>query len=149
AALIDPGLRPRGGARTLAQKWGQARLARALERAWSKDQILEAYLNMVGFRGELTGVSAAAAGLFGTTPDALTGPESMALAAMIAAPGAPSAALVRRAALLAARMPALSAGAVDAATRRALAAAPGLPRPPSLAPHLAQRLLGTAPAVHT
>jgi penicillin-binding protein 1C len=37
AALLDASLRTRGGRRTLAQKWAQARLAWALERAWSKE----------------------------------------------------------------------------------------------------------------
>lgn len=150
AALLDPRLRPRGGARTLAQKWGQARLALALERAWSKDQILEAYLNLVGFRGELEGVGAAAAALFASTPDALTGAESTVLAALIGAPGAPAAAVVRRAVALRPRLPdAPPADAVEAAARRALAGAPAMPSPPSLAPHVAQRLLGGSRVVRT
>jgi len=150
AALLDPRLRPHGGARSLAQKWGQVRLARALERAWSKDQILEAYLNLVGFRGELEGVGAAAAALFATTPGALTGAESAVLAALVGAPGAPPAAVVRRAATLRPRLPAApTADAVEAAARRALAGVPAMPSPPSLAPHVAQRLLGTSPAVRT
>ena len=36
--------------------------ARALEARWSKDQILEAYLNLAGFRGEAQGIGAAALG---------------------------------------------------------------------------------------
>ena len=84
AALLDPSLRPRGGRRTLFQKWAQVRLAWALERAWSKPQILEAYLNLVDFRGELTGVGAAAAGLFQTTPDAVDAAEAAVLAALMA-----------------------------------------------------------------
>ena len=150
AALLDPRLRPHGGARSLAQKWGQVRLARALERAWSKDQILEAYLNLVGFRGELEGVGAAAAALFATTPGALTGAESAVLAALVGAPGAPTAAVVRRTAALRPRLPdAPTADAIEAAVRRALAVVPAMPSPPSLAPHVAQRLLGTSPAVRT
>ena len=51
AALLDPTLRP-AGARTLGQKWRQMRLAFALERRWTKDEILEAYLNLASFRGD-------------------------------------------------------------------------------------------------
>ena len=150
AALLDPRLRPRGGARSLAQKWGQARLARALERSWSKDEILEGYLNLVGFRGELEGVGAAAAALFGTTPGALTGAEGAVLAALVGAPGAPPAAVLRRAEALRPRLPdAPPVDAVEAAARRALSGVPAMPSPPSLAPHVAQRLLGTSPVVRT
>jgi penicillin-binding protein 1C len=38
---------------------------------WSKDQILEAYLNLASFRGETQGIGAAARALFGKAPDAL------------------------------------------------------------------------------
>src|SRR5262249_10272151 len=122
AALLDPRLRPHGGARSLAQKGGQVRLARALARAWAQDQILEAYVNLVGVRGELEGVGAAAAALFATAPGALTGAESAVLAVLVGAPGAPPAAVVRRAATLRPRLPdAPTADAVEAAARRALA----------------------------
>ncbi|MFN8644615.1 MAG: transglycosylase domain-containing protein [Candidatus Binatia bacterium] len=55
AAILDPGLARGAAPRTLAAKWAQMRAAWALERSWSKDEILEAYLNLVGFRGELQG----------------------------------------------------------------------------------------------
>ena len=42
AAFLDPSLVPAGGARTLGQKWDQARGARALERTWTKREIVEA-----------------------------------------------------------------------------------------------------------
>ena len=59
-----PTLHREGGPRTLTQKLRQMRLAWALESNWSKREILEAYLNLVTFRGELQGVAAAAAVLF-------------------------------------------------------------------------------------
>ncbi len=37
AAFLDPGLRHRGEARTLVQKWRQMRLALAIEKGWTKD----------------------------------------------------------------------------------------------------------------
>jgi penicillin-binding protein 1C len=149
AALVDPSLRTRGRRRTLAQKWAQARLAWALERAWSKDEILEAYLNLVDFRGELTGVGAAAAGLFRSTPDAVSTAEAAVLAALVAAPNASPAAVGRRAtALRAALSSPASAEAIDAATR-GLAVRPSLSAPRSLAPHVASRLLDASAVVRT
>jgi penicillin-binding protein 1C len=68
ATLIHPDLQHRGTPRTFRQKWRQMQLARAIERRWSKVQILEAYLNLVAFRGELQGVAAATSVLFRTPP---------------------------------------------------------------------------------
>lgn len=63
AGLLDPELAlGRGGMprRSLGQKWDQALAAQALEARWTKEQILEAYLNLAPFRGDLQGVHAAA-----------------------------------------------------------------------------------------
>ncbi len=57
AGLLDEDLRAARG-RSFGQKVGQAVSAASLEHGWSKDQILEAYLNLVPFRGELVGLSA-------------------------------------------------------------------------------------------
>jgi penicillin-binding protein 1C len=72
AGLLDPELAlgyagaPR---RSIGQKWDQALAAQALENRWTKEQILEAYLNLAPFRGDLQGVHAASpAILFGKTP---------------------------------------------------------------------------------
>jgi penicillin-binding protein 1C len=37
------------------QKWDQVQAARELDAQWSKQQIMEAYLNLVSYRGELQG----------------------------------------------------------------------------------------------
>ncbi|MGB4925860.1 MAG: biosynthetic peptidoglycan transglycosylase, partial [Giesbergeria sp.] len=62
AGLVDePGgtdLRQRPGGRSVVQKIGQAAAAEVLDRRWRKAQILEAYLNLVPFRGELVGIDA-------------------------------------------------------------------------------------------
>ena len=57
--FIDPEPPQRRSPRPILQKWRQIRLAWALERCWSKTQILEAYLNLVSYRGELQGIAAA------------------------------------------------------------------------------------------
>ena len=71
AAHLDDALRPDRQKRTVSQKWDQIKAAKELEKAWSKSQILEAYLNLSTFRGELQGIAAASRGLFGKSPDGL------------------------------------------------------------------------------
>lgn len=72
--------------RTLQQKTAQIFLAREIEKTWSKDQILEAYLNLVTFRGEYAGIAAASRGLFGKNPHGLDQTDSLILASLIRAP---------------------------------------------------------------
>ncbi|HEY8156378.1 MAG TPA: penicillin-binding protein 1C [Myxococcota bacterium] len=142
AALLDARLRPQRGGRSLAQKLRQAAYALALERSWSKQQILEAYLNAACFRGELVGVPAAARALFDRAPHALDEAEAWLLAALLRSPGAQADAVARRACALAER-----AGAAPSCTELAALAdralRPGLRMRPlaAHAPHLAQRLL--------
>lgn len=100
AGLLDPSLRAGAGGRTLAQKWDQARAARSLDAQWTKAQVLEAYLNLVSFRGELQGVGAAARGLFGKVPSGLNAGESAILAVLLRAPAAPQQQVSRRACAL-------------------------------------------------
>ena len=136
AALVDPALR-RAGTRTLAQKWAQMRLAWGLEARWSKRQILEAYLNLATFRGELQGVAAGAAVLFGKSPHGLDDGEAAVLAVLLRAPNAAPDPVARRAARLAGGDSALLAAAVA----RAGHVAPGTGPRVTLAPHAAARLV--------
>lgn len=76
------------GHRSLLQKAGQTTNALRLDSAWRKDEILEAYLNLVTFRGELQGVSAMSYGLFNKAPSALDVRESALAAALLRAPNA-------------------------------------------------------------
>jgi penicillin-binding protein 1C len=91
---------PKGG-RTVKQKWNQVLAALELEKTWSKEQILEAYVNLVSYRLELQGLSAAARGLFDKEPGGLNEAESFILAALITAPNAPADRVIRRASFLA------------------------------------------------
>ena len=101
AGQLDTGLQGSGSGRSLRQKWDQMRAAQALEDSWSKAQILEAYLNLVSFRGELQGVAAASSSLFGKAPSGLNQTDSIILASLVRAPNAPVAAVTRRACVLA------------------------------------------------
>ena len=51
--------------------------------ATTKARILEAYLNLASFRGELQGIAAASQALFGKSPHGLTLDESVLLAALL------------------------------------------------------------------
>lgn len=98
AAMLDPRIARAGIRRhTVAQKLRQIVAALALERRWSKAQILEAYLNMVTYHGEIEGVSAAARVMFGKAPEGIDGAEATVLAALIKAPNARAGVLERRA----------------------------------------------------
>jgi len=68
------------------EKLVQLRTAYALDGEWSKDQILEAYLNKVPFRSEVLGLSAASRKFFSKAPNALNIYEASLLAAMIRSP---------------------------------------------------------------
>lgn len=141
ATLLDPDLRRRGAPRTLVQKWRQMRVAWALEARWFKAEILEAYLNLVTFRGELEGIRAASTVLFGKAPHGLTEAEAAVLAALLRAPNASPADVARRAwVVLKAKGGAAPREAVETAVR-ALDAQGGIGWRVALAPHAAFRLL--------
>ncbi|HXJ81497.1 MAG TPA: penicillin-binding protein 1C, partial [Candidatus Methylomirabilis sp.] len=140
ASFLDPALRRRGGPRSLPQKVRQMRIAWALEERWRKAEILEAYLNLVTFSGELQGVGAAAHVLFGKAPHGLTEPEALVLAALLRAPNAGPAAVVKRAERLASGGT-VPRDAIESAAARVLATPVSSGPRVALAPHAAARLL--------
>ncbi|MRX07495.1 penicillin-binding protein 1C [Pseudoduganella sp. FT25W] len=88
AALLDPALQSSAQGRSWGQKWDQVKAARELDAQWSKQQIMEAYLNMVSYRGELQGVGAAARGMFAKAPSGLDASEAVILASLLRGPAA-------------------------------------------------------------
>ncbi|MGE5084677.1 MAG: penicillin-binding protein 1C [Bacillota bacterium] len=68
----------------LRQMWAAAKL----ENVWTKEEILEAYLNLVPFRGEYRGLAAVSWGLFNKSPSGLTKNEATLLAVLIRSPNA-------------------------------------------------------------
>lgn len=64
ASILNPLLKGNKNGRTISQKWDQIRYAQELEETWTKEEILEAYLNLVNFKGELVGIDAASRALF-------------------------------------------------------------------------------------
>jgi len=141
ASLLDR--RPRDGSplQRLAGKISQARLALSLERHWNKAQILEAYVNLLTYRGDQQGVAAAVDRLAGKTPASLTLPESLVIAALLPSPAADLTRVVARscARALARRVP-ISCPLIRQ-TAESLLAAPHDTPGDHLAPQLARSLL--------
>jgi len=151
AAKLRADLEPRNGRRSIRQKIGQIQAARMLERNWSKSQILEVYLNLVTFRGELQGLAAATAALFQKSPHGLDRSESAILAALLRSPNAdPARVSTRACSLLRLSVPATSCAEVVALTEATLSRPYDIRPQVSLAPHVARQLLKssaeTAPA---
>jgi penicillin-binding protein 1C len=149
AGLLDDDLQRGAGGRSVGQKIDQVLAARALERSWRKDQILEAYLNLVPFRGELVGIDALSQTLFGKAAHGLDHREAAVAAALVRAPNAGTAQVAQRACgvfrILEAPRPAIDCLAMDMFTqvalrRRDFAASEGL------APHVARQVVRTAGA---
>lgn len=97
AGLVNTELSWRKGGRSLSQKWNQMQAARDLESAWSKPEILEAYLNLVTFRGDLQGVGAASPALLGKAPAGINRHEGLLLASLLPSPTAEPAKVAQRA----------------------------------------------------
>ena len=136
----------------VAGKLRQMRVALALERRLTKDRILQLYLHLAPFGGNLEGVRAASISYFGKEPARLTPAEA---ALLVAIPQSPES-----------RRPDRAADRAEAARNRVLARAegegvidretataalreevPGLRKPfPALAPHLADRAKAEGPA---
>lgn len=151
AGLLDPALQPaKNGSRTLLQKWDQIGAAQALENTWSKQQILEAYLNLVSFRGELIGINAASQRLFGKHPSGLDRNESLLLAALLRGPNASGNKVSQRACVLGRNIAAdINCDALHALAITRFESSFQVPQE-NLAPHLARRLLTTPGGnVHT
>ena len=137
AGFLSPDL-AEPGRRTWLDKLRQMRAALSLDGQWSKDEILEAYFNLAGYRGEVQGIGAATLTLFGKTPDTL-GPEDAALiAALLPSPTANTARVAERACRLA---PQLNCGALSQAAADMTSEQRSVALDPGLAPHLAARML--------
>ncbi|MBI5849206.1 MAG: penicillin-binding protein 1C [Nitrospirae bacterium] len=144
AAMLDKELRPKTKKRSMAQKWDQMQAARELEAAWKKDEILDAYLNLVTFRGELQGIASASRGLFEKDASGLDEQESVILASLIRSPNAPPDVVAKRACILSESMDQKTQCAdLKAFASRSLAGPYGVKQRTGLAPQVAQKLLKT------
>jgi penicillin-binding protein 1C len=140
-ATLLRGRRADGGWGEWLEKLEQVRVALALERSWTKPEILEAYLNLLGYKGELQGIGAAAALLAGKTPSGLSVPESVVLAALLPDPAAAPQRVIARACARGRELqPAIDCAAVRVAAQEVLASN-AVMASDSLAPQLAGELL--------
>jgi len=140
AGLIDAGLARPGGGRSVTQKISQAMTAAELEARWKKSEILEAYLNSVGFRGEIVGIDALAGTLFGKHASGLDAQEAAIAAALVRAPNAQGDAVAQRACGVL-QLQALPCVGVTALAATALARKGGMPLGEQLAPHVARQVV--------
>lgn len=145
ATLLDKGLQGKGGRKSLPQKAGQILAALEMEKHWSKEEILEAYLNFIGFRGELQGIAAASRGLFGKDPHGLDRAESLILASLIRSPNAPFVELKRRAMLVCKSLGWDAVEDLDGRLRRLFLGGYVLEPRAAAAPHVARLLLKGRP----
>ncbi|WP_420905489.1 penicillin-binding protein 1C [Candidatus Magnetaquiglobus chichijimensis] len=148
--LLERGSGGWSGRRGLRQKWLQMRAAWAMERSWSKAEILEAYLNLVPFRGELQGIAAASRSLFDKAPSGLLPAESILLVAQLPAPNGPVVRTTARACALAARIdPEISCPELTTRAERLLRGRlPPVRAEVALAPHAARWLIrGRGPEI--
>ncbi len=145
AGLIDDGPRKGSERRNVLGKASQAVSATWLEQRWRKDQILEAYLNLVPFRGEMQGIDALSRTLFGKAAHGLDEREAAITAALVRAPNAAARVVAQRACGVLRAMQSAEAKhceAVEAFTeavmpRKAFASSDGI------APHVARQLIAS------
>ena len=142
-SMLNPSLGRSSSQASIYRKMRQIFAALAIERRWSKQEILEAYLNLVTYRGESQGIAAASRVMFGKAPHGIDSAEAVVLASLIRAPNA-------RREVVATRANALSRSLGSSETSRdAIATALGKAFSSrgdeyariTLAPHLAERLL--------
>lgn len=144
ARLIEPRQE-----RSIAAKWRQAVRALQIERQLGKDEILDLYLALIPFGGNLEGIRAASLGYFGKEPKRLSLAESALLVALPQSPETrrldrhPTAGRAARGRVLARMVQDGLVSAADAAQAET-AAVPAMRRPmPMLAPHAADQAVAT------
>ncbi len=72
--------------KTLSRKLKELKLTRILEKNYTKEEILELYLNSIYFGHSAFGIGSASAFYFGKAPESLTPAESALLAALVRSP---------------------------------------------------------------
>jgi penicillin-binding protein 1C len=146
AGLLDADLKRGSGGRSVVQKMGQTLSAQGLERSWRKDQILEAYLNLVPYRGELVGIDALSHTLFGKAAHGLDNREAAVTVALVRGPNAKAPQVVQRACAVLKTLEPTGKGACDALDLFTAAALQrrDFPASEGLAPHVAQQILRTS-----
>jgi penicillin-binding protein 1C len=137
AAFLDPTL-AQPGQRDWRKKIRQMRAAELLADNWSREEMLEAYFNLLPLRGEAQGIGAGAQSLFGKKPAELNRTDAALFAGLLPNPAAGAEALGRRGCRIA---QAKDCTAIRAAAATLVSGEHAARFDPALAPHLAVRLL--------
>jgi len=137
AAFLAPELAQPGQRGWLA-KLRQMRAGRALAARWTREEMLEAYFNLVPLRGEAQGIGAGANSLFGKRPAEMTRTDAALFAGLLPNPAAGAKMLGERACRIA-EVP--DCGPIRAAAATLVSGERAARLDPALAPHLAVRLL--------
>ncbi len=146
-AILDGKLKPKKSKRTFSQKWNQMSAAGEIEKSWSKDEILEAYLNLITFRGELQGISSASRGIFDKEPSGLNEGESLILASLIRSPNASVENIGKRACVLSSSLKwDVKCEEIKTLAYKTLTGAYSVRQKIALAPHIAYQLLNNPPS---
>ena len=148
AGLLDAGLARPSGGRSVSQKLGQALTATRLDAQWKKSEVLEAYLNLVAWRGEVVGVNALAQTLFGKHASGLDADEAAIAAALVRGPNASTGTVAQRACAVL-ELQRLSCLGVTALAASALAREGAMPLGEQLAPHFARQVASRSPQAAT
>lgn len=132
---------------SLPHKLVQISRAFMLECKWSKEEILEAYLNLIHLRGEFQGVPAVSQAYLKKDPIALSVGESIVIASMISSPNQNATALRQRACQLAVRISEKKEACdwIQDVVDPFFQAPPKLPTNAGQAPHFARRLFQAYP----
>ncbi len=85
-SFLNKELASKKSGRSFKQKWNQIFEALELEKNWTKDEILEAYLNLAPFKGELIGIDSASRAVFKKEAHGLTEIESSILVSFFKSP---------------------------------------------------------------
>ncbi|MGZ3768605.1 MAG: penicillin-binding protein 1C [Bdellovibrio sp.] len=115
-----------------------------IETKWSKNEILEAYLNLIHLRGEIQGVPAASLTYLKKDPSALNTAESIVIADMISSPNNSLSNLRKKSCTHLQLLGGGSCQEIDAAIN-SFKEKPVLPETLSEAPHLARRVFKEIP----
>lgn len=126
------------GQRSWLNKIRQMRAGQDLAAHWTREQMLEAYFNLVPLRGETQGIGAGARALFGKSPADMDRTDAALFAGLLPNPAAGAETLGQRACRVAA---AKDCTAIRGAAATLVSGERIAQLDPSLAPHLAVRLL--------
>lgn len=138
------------GRKSFGAKIEQLIDALKLEWSWSKEEILEAYINLLTYKGDIQGLKAASLSLFNKLPMALDQNERLLLYSMIPSPNQKSDHLLERACRYAKRLrKKINCTEVKVALEESHIDSPLTERMASHAPHVAQKFKGKKGVVQT